>query len=158
MPSCACCDYHHDLRYKETKFFIINKYPPIRIVGGDFNQLHTKAIFQELLTELDATSPPLFPTFRKPNGYSSPLDFFLIQLPSSSSMWSPPKFTTFWPEYQPTGHGIHMCKFPRICPVTSQPDDTPATTIPTSAFYSPPSYTHSHLSSSPPSHAVCPDY
>ena len=123
----------------------------IRMVGGDFNQLHTKPVFQDLLTELDATPPPLCPTFRKSCGYSSSLDFFLLQLPSSFTIGSPPKYTTFWPEYQPTGHGIHICKFPRTPPVAAQPDDTLAKTIPTSAFYSPPSQS---LSSSPsqPSH------
>ena len=123
----------------------------IRMVGGDFNQLHTKPVFQDLLTELDATPPPLCPTFRKSCGYSSSLDFFLLQLPSSFTIGSPPKYTTFWPEYQPTGHGIHICKFPRTPSVAAQPDDTLAKTIPTSAFYSPPSQS---LSSSPsqPSH------
>ena len=118
----------------------------IRILGGDFNQLHTKPVFQDFLTELDATNPPLHPTFRKSCGYSSPLDFFLLQLLPSFTTTSPPKYVTFWPEYQPTGHGIHICKFPRTPPVASQPDDTLAATIPTSAFYSPPSQS---LTSSP---------
>ena len=56
-----------------------------------------------------------------------------------------PKFTTFWPEYQPTGHGIHICKFSPVTSVTSQSDDTPASTIPTSVFYSPPSQLHSSI-------------
>ena len=37
------------------------------------------------------------------------------------------------------GHGIHICKFPRITPITSSSDDLRAPTIPTSAFYLPPS-------------------
>ena len=43
---------------------------PFRIIGGDFNQLHTKPIFQDIFTELDSPPPPpLIPTFRKSNGY-----------------------------------------------------------------------------------------
>ena len=57
---------------------------PFRILGGDFNQLHTKPIFQDILMELDSPPPPLLPTFRKSNGYNSPLDFFLFQLPPST--------------------------------------------------------------------------
>lgn len=37
----------------------------ICILGGDFNQLRTKPVFQDFLTELDATTPPLRPTFPK---------------------------------------------------------------------------------------------
>ena len=119
---------------------------PFRIIGGDFNQLHSKPIFQDILMELDSPPPPLMPTFRKSNGYTSPLDFFLFQLPPSTYSMTTPKFTTFWPEYQPTGHGIHICKFPRVTSVTSQSDDTPVSTIPTSVFYSPPSQLHSSIS------------
>ena len=68
---------------------------PFRIIGGDFNQLHTKPIFQDILTELDSPPPPLIPTFRKSNGYSSPLDLFLFQLPPSTYSMTTPKFTTF---------------------------------------------------------------
>ena len=124
---------------------------PFRIIGGDFNQLHTKPIFQDILTELDSPPPPLMPTFRKSNGYNSPLDFFLFQLPPSTYSMTTPKFTTFWPEYQPTGHGIHICKFPRVSTVSPQLDDTPVSTIPTSVFYSPPSQLHSSVSLSSPS-------
>ena len=124
---------------------------PLRIIGGDFNQLHTKPIFQDILTELDSPPPPLIPTFRKSNGYSSPLDLFLFQRPPSTYSMTTPKFTTFWPEYQPTGHGIHICKFPRVSTVSPQPDDTPVSTIPTSVFYSPPSQLHSSASLSSPS-------
>ena len=119
---------------------------PFRIIGGDFNQLHSKPIFQDILMELDSPPPPLMPTFRKSNGYTSPLDFFLFQLPPSIYSMTTPKFTTFWPEYQPTGHGMHICKFPRVTSVTSQADDTPVSTIPTSVFYSPPSQLHSSIS------------
>ena len=124
---------------------------PFRIIGGDFNQLHTKPIFQDILTELDSPPPPLIPTFRKSNGYSSPLDLFLFQLPPSTYSMTTPKFITFWPEYQPTGHGIHICKFPRVSTASPQPDDTPVSTIPTSVFYSPPSQLHSSASLSSPS-------
>ena len=31
---------------------------PFRIIGGDFNQLHTKPIFQDILMELDSSSRP----------------------------------------------------------------------------------------------------
>ena len=81
----------------------------------------------------------------------SPLDLFLFQLPPSTYSMTTPKFTTFWPEYQPTGHGIHICKFPRVSTVSPQPDDTPVSTIPTSVFYSPPSQLHSSASLSSPS-------
>ena len=66
---------------------------PFRIIGGDFNQLHTKPIFQDILMELDSPPPPLMPTFRKSNGYNSPLDFFLFQLPPSTYSMTTPKFT-----------------------------------------------------------------
>ena len=124
----------------------VSRTHPFRIIGGDFNQLHSKPIFQDILMELDSPPPPLMPTFRKSNGYTSPLDFFLFQLPPSTFSMTTPKFTTFWPEYQPTGHGIHICKFPRVTSVTSQSDDTPVSTIPTSVFYSPPSQLHSSIS------------
>ena len=123
------------LKHLRTDF---SRSHPFRIIGGDFNQLHTKPIFQDILMELDSPPPPLMPTFRKSNGYNSPLDFFLFQLPPSTYSMTTPKFTTFWPEYQPTGHGIHICKFPRMTTVSPQPDDTPVYTIPTSVFYSPP--------------------
>ena len=136
------------LKHLRTDF---SRSHPFRIIGGDFNQLHTKPIFQDILMELDSPPPPLMPTFRKSNGYNSPLDFFLFQLPPSTYSMTTPKFTTFWPEYQPTGHGIHICKFPRMTTVSPQPDDTPVSTIPTSVFYSPPSQLHSSASLSSPS-------
>ena len=43
------------------------------------------------------------------------------------------------PVYQPTGHGIHICKFIAVPPIACSPDDLPAQAIPTSAFYQPPS-------------------
>ena len=88
--------------------------------------------------------PPTHPTFRRPDGYSSMLDFFLIQSPDTSPLHSSPKRITFWPSYQPHGHAIHICRFPRTPPVSSSSDDLPARNIPTGVFYSPPS-----LSSSP---------
>ena len=51
-------------------------------------------------------------------GKKSALDLFLFQLPPSTYSMSTPKFSTFWPEYQPTGHGIHICKFPRVSTVS----------------------------------------
>ena len=86
------------LKHLRTDF---SRSHPFRIIGGDFNQLHTKPIFQDILMELDSPPPPLMPTFRKANGYNSPLDFFLFQLPPSTYSMTTPKFTTFWPEYQP---------------------------------------------------------
>ena len=66
--------------------------------------------------------------------------FFLLQTPVNfHQLLSSSKRFTFWPKYQPVGHGIHICKFPRITPITSSSDDLPAPTIPTSAFYLPPS-------------------
>lgn len=54
----------------------------LRIVGGDLTNLNL------------------------PNGYSSALDFFLIQSPDwVAQSWSP-KFLTYWPSIQPSGHGI----------------------------------------------------
>ena len=90
-------------------------------------------------------------SYRQHNGYQAPLDFFLLQTPVNfHQLLSSSKRFTFWPKYQPVGHGIHICKFPRITPITSSSDDLPAPTIPTSAFYLPPSsqiITNSHSAS-----------
>ena len=111
----------------------------LRIIGGDFNHIQksSTSLFQDILHELD--SPPLFsPTFRKHDGYTSSLDFFLIQscatlFPLSSTA------LTFWPSYQPVGHGIHLCKPSKPTPISPCPDDLPASAIPSSVFYLPPS-------------------
>ena len=125
----------------------------VRIVGGDFNKLPSRApdLFNSILVELDCSSPPLQNSYRQHNGYQAPLDFFLLQTPVNfHQLLSSSKRFTFWPKYQPVGHGIHICKFPRITPITSSSDDLPAPTIPTSAFYLPPSSqitTNSHSAS-----------
>lgn len=115
---------------------------PIRIVGGDFNRLQSRApeLFSNILTELDCSPPPFHTSYRQHNGYQASLDFFLLQSPADfHQLLSSSKRFTFWPTYQPVGHGIHICKFPRITPISPSPDDLPAPTIPTSAFYLPPS-------------------
>ena len=112
----------------------------VRIVGGDFNKLPSRApdLFNSILVELDCSSPPMQNSYRQRNGYQAPLDFFLLQTPANfHQLLSSSKRFTFWPKYQPVGHGIHICKFPRITPITSSSDDLPAPTIPTSAFYLP---------------------
>ena len=125
---------------------------PIRIVGGDFNRLQQRipAVFSNLLTELDSSSPPFIPSYRQANGYNSPLDFFLVQLDSAcSQIIGPSRTFTFWPSYHSTGHGIHICKFPRPQTIAISEDDSPA--IPTSAFYLPPSLRVSTPSATIPS-------
>ena len=114
----------------------------VRIVGGDFNKLPSRVpdLFNSILVEFDCSSPPPQNSYRQHNGYQAPLDFFLLQTPVDfHQLLSSSKRFTFWPKYQPVGHGIHICKFPRITPITSSSDDLPAPTIPTSAFYLPPS-------------------
>ena len=114
---------------------------PIRIVGGDFNHLQSKSpsLFTSLLQELNCPTPSPIPSFRKPDGYSSSLDFFLTQLPSHTHHLYKSKAFSYWPSYQPTGHGIHICKFITVPPVTRSDDDLPAQAIPSSVFYQPPS-------------------
>ena len=119
-----------------------NRKNAVRIVGGDFNKLPSRApeLFNSMLVELDGSPPPFQNSYRQHNGYQAPLDFFLLQTPMDfHQLLSSSKRLTFWPKYQPVGHGIHICKFPRIIPIASSPDDLPAPTIPTSAFYLPPS-------------------
>ena len=89
-----------------------------RFVGGDFNQADTKcaALFKDILLELNYSPPHPHPTFRLPNGYTSPLDLFLLQCPDYYAHSSPPKFITYWPLFHPTGHGIHICKISRNLP------------------------------------------
>ena len=101
----------------------------IRIVGGDFNKLPSRApeLFNSILVELDCSPPPFQNSYRQHNGYQAPLDFFLLQTPMDfHQLLSSSKRLTFWPTYQPVGHGIHICKFPRIIPIASSPDDLPA--------------------------------
>ena len=112
----------------------------LRIIGGDFNHIQksSTSLFQDILHELDSPLPPFSPTFRKHDGYTSCLDFFLIQscatlFPLSSTA------LTFWPSYQPVGHGIHLCKPSKPTPISPCPDDLPASAIPSSVFYLPPS-------------------
>ena len=92
----------------------------LRILGGDFNQIDNKypQLFQDLLLELNSAPPLHHPTYRRPDGYSSMLDYFLLQPPDNTSLSNPPQRITFWPSYQPHGHGIHVCKFPRTPPVS----------------------------------------
>ena len=112
----------------------------LRIPGGDFNHIQksSTSLFQNILQELDCPPPSFSPTFRKHDGYTSCLDLFLVQSCSSLSPPSASSFT-FWPSYQPVGHGIHICKFNRPAPINPCPDDLPAAAIPSSAFYLPPS-------------------
>ena len=127
---------------------------PLRIIGGDFNQLQSKSstLFDSILNELNCSPPPNIPSFRRLDGYSSSLDFFLSQVPSHTSHHLTAKSFSFWPSYQPTGHGIHICRFRTNPHIASSPDDLPAQAIPTSAFYRPPSqFTHSSSVSPPPS-------
>ena len=112
----------------------------LRIIGGDFNHIQksSTSLFQDILHELDSPPPLFSPTFRKHDGYTSSLDFFLIQscatlFPLSSTA------LTFWPSYQPVGHGIHLCKPSKPTPISPCPDDLPASAIPSSVFYLPPS-------------------
>lgn len=125
----------------------------IRIIGGDFNRLQHRfpEIFSSLLQELDCPPPAFGNTYRQHNGYQAPLDFFLLQTPSHfSTMLSSSKVFTFWPSYQEVGHGIHIRKFPRISPIASSPDDMMAPSIPSSAFYIPPSAQTSNPGIQPP--------
>ena len=126
----------------------------IRIVGGDFNRLQQRIprTFSQILTELNASHPPCIPTYRQLNGHKSSLDFFLIQLDSAfSTVIGLPKAFTFWPSYHNTGHGIHVMKFPRPQLIEISDTDTPAATIPTTAFYLPPSTRVNNPTSSIPS-------
>ena len=112
----------------------------LRILGGDFNHIQKSSIslFQNILQELDCPLPSFAPTFRKHDGYTSCLDFFLVQ---SCSSLSPPSSSSFifWSSYQPVGHGIHICKFNRPASINPCPDDLSAAAIPSSVFYFPPS-------------------
>ena len=120
---------------------------PLRIIGGDSNQLQTKSssLFNGILNELNCSPPPPpppppnVPSFRRLDGYSSSLDFFLTQVPSYAHHLHHSKSFSFWPSYQPTGHGIHICKFIAVPPIAGSPDDLPAQAIPSSVFYQPPS-------------------
>ena len=114
---------------------------PIRIIGGDFNHLQSKSpsLFTSLLQELNCSTPSPIPSFRRPDGYSSSLDFFLTQVPSHAHHLYQSKSFSYWPSYQPTGHGIHICKFITVPPITRSDDDLPAQAIPSSVFYQPPS-------------------
>jgi len=125
----------------------------IRVVGGDFNRLQSKfpTPFTDILTELDCPSPPLLPTYRQQNGYRSALDFFLLQTPLSFNQCvGPPKIFAYWPKYQPTGHAIYTSKFPKPTVLSISSDDTAAPTIPTSAFFLPPSLRVANSAASPP--------
>ena len=115
-----------------------------RFVGGDFNQADTKsaALFKDILLELNYSPPHPHPTFRLPNGYTSPLDLFLLQCPDYYAHSSPPKFITYWPLFHPTGHGIHICKISRNPPVAASPDDIVSAQIPSQIFYNPPSHSN----------------
>ena len=114
---------------------------PIRFVGGDFNHLQSKSpsLFTSLLQELNCPDPPPIPSFRRPDGYSSSLDFFLLQLPPQTHRLYKSRAFTYWPSYQPSGHGIHIRKFFTVPPITRSEDDLPAQAIPSSVFYQPPS-------------------
>ena len=127
----------------------------LRIIGGDFNHIQksSTSLFQDILHELDSPPPPFSPTFRKHDGYTSSLDFFLIQscatlFPLSSTA------LTFWPSYQPVGHGIHLCKPSKPTPISPCPDDLLASAIPSSVFYLPPSAQDTSPSLAP--HALLP--
>ena len=115
-----------------------------RFVGGDFNQADTKcaALFKDILLELNYSPPHPHPTFRLPNGYTSPLDLFLLQCPDYYAHSSPPKFITYWPLFHPTGHGIHICKISRNPPVAASPDDIVSAQIPSQIFYNPPPHSN----------------
>ena len=121
----------------------------LRFLGGDLNQVSTKDpnIYQQITMELNCTSSPTIPTYRLPNGYSSHLDAFLLQYPDYVSP-SPPKFLTFWPSFQRTGHGILICKISRTPSVKPSVDDLPAPHIPSSVFYNPPSQQDSSTTNS----------
>ena len=95
----------------------------LRIIGGDFNHIQksSTSLFQDILHELDCPPPPFSPTFRKHDGYTSCLDFFLIQSCASLSPLSSSSLT-FWPSYQPVGHGIHLCKPSKPTPISPCPD------------------------------------
>ena len=123
----------------------------LRFIGGDLNQINTKVpnLYQQIIMELNCIPAPTLPTYRLPNGYTSPLDAFLLQYPDYLSS-SPPKFLTFWPSFQPTGHGILICKFTRTSSVKPCPDDLPAPHIPSSVFYTSPSQQDSPPSSATP--------
>lgn len=116
----------------------------LRFLGGDLNQLSTKDpnLYQQITLELNCTSYPNLSTFRLPDGYSSQLDSFLLQYPDYLSP-SPPKYLTYWPSFQPTGHGILLCKLSPTPSVKPSSDDIPAPHIPSSVFYNPPSQQHS---------------
>ena len=122
----------------------------LRFIGGDLNQINTKVpnLYQQIIMELNCIPAPTLPTYRLPNGYTSPLDAFLLQYRDYLSS-SPPKFLTFWPSFQPR-HGILICKFTRTSSVKPCPDDLPAPHIPSSVFYTPPSQQDSPPSSATP--------
>ena len=121
-----------------------------RFVGGDFNQADTKcsSLFKDILLELNYSPPHPHPTFRLPDGYTSPLDLFLLQCPDYFAHSSPLNFVTYWPSFHPTGHGVHICKISRNPPVSASPDDIVAAQIPSQIFYNPPS--HSNTSTDSP--------
>ena len=53
----------------------------LRFIGGDLNQINTKVpnLYQQIIMELNCIPAPTLPTYRLPNGYTSPLDAFLLQ-------------------------------------------------------------------------------
>ena len=75
--------------------------------------------------------------------------FFCKLLPIFINCFPPPNVLHFGPNIN-LSDTESICKFPRITPITSSSDDLPAPTIPTSAFYLPPSsqiITNSHSAS-----------
>ncbi len=103
----------------------------LRIIGGNFNRI--QSLFHDILHELDCPPPSLSPI---PSA-----NMTAIPVAWTSSSFSPaPRCPslTFWPSYQPVGHGIHLCKFSKPTPISPCPDDLPASAIPSSVFYLPP--------------------
>ena len=94
--------------------------------------------------------PPLIPTFRKSNGYSSPLDLFLFQLPPSTYSMTTTKFTTFWPASTHWTRHSYLTNSP-VSPLSLLNPMTSLSPPFLPLFFTPPSQLHSSASLSSPS-------
>ena len=116
----------------------------LRFIGGDLNQINTKVpnLYQQIIIELNCIPAPTLPTYRLPNGYTSPLDAFLLQYPDYLSSSPPPSNPQ-----DMASSSVNLLVPNLSSPV---PDDLPAPHIPSSVFYTPPSQQDSPPSTATP--------
>ena len=123
----------------------------LRFIGGDLNQINTKVpnLYQQIIIELNCIPAPTLPTYRLPNGYTSPLDAFLLQYPDYLSS-SRQNFSPSGPPSNPQDRASSSVNL--LVPHLSSPvpDDLPAPHIPSSVFYTPPSQQDSPPSTATP--------